>query len=177
MMVGLDGETPVPLNKAPVRWRQTSTKAPCMAHHAPMQHENGCFTHYLLHPKKIGHHARPRRASATASLRTGADMCITGSGAGRRSGAKSNPGRRRSNHAWTEDQLEASKRKRANIDAVGGWRVHTSDDTPSRNDKIQSLQLHMPRGHTGKGSCSVEQERDNTSRASNNRDRIGRKRR
>ena len=81
--------------------------------------------------KQIGHHARPRRASATAPLRAAADMCKTGSGAGKRSGAKADPVRRRSSHAWTEDQ--AGMRKRANIDAAGGWRVHTADDTPSRN--------------------------------------------
>ena len=49
--------------------------------------------------KKVGHHARPRRASATAPLHTGADTCKTGSGAGKRAGAKSDPVRRRSNHA------------------------------------------------------------------------------
>ena len=47
-----------------------------------------------------------------------ADMCKTGSGAGKCAGAKSNTVRRRSNHARTEDQ--AGKRKCANIDAVGG---------------------------------------------------------
>ena len=71
--------------------------------------------------KQIGHHARHRRASATAPLRTGADTCKTGSGAGKRAGAKSDPVRRRSNHAWTEDQ--AGKRRCANTDAVGGLRV------------------------------------------------------
>ena len=86
--------------------------------------------------KNIGHHARPRRASATAPLRTGADTCKTGSGAGKRSGAKSDLVRRRSNHAWTGDQ--AGKQKCANIDAVGGWRVHTADDTPSRNAVTRS---------------------------------------
>ena len=70
--------------------------------------------------------------------------------------------------------------KRANIDAVGGWRVHTADDTPSKQercDKIQTLQLHVPREHTAQGSCRVEQERDDTSRCSNNGDTTGRKRR
>ena len=86
--------------------------------------------------KKIGHHARPRRPSATAPLRTGADTCIAGSGARKRAGTKSDPVRRRSNHAWTEDQ--AGKRKCANTDAVGGWRVHTADDTPSRNAATRS---------------------------------------
>ena len=41
--------------------------------------------------KQIGHHARPRRASATAPRRTGADICKTGSAAGKCAGAKSNP--------------------------------------------------------------------------------------
>ena len=59
----------------------------------------------ILKYKKIGHHARPRRASASAPLRTGADMCKTGSGPGKGAGAKSNTGRRRSNHARTEDQV------------------------------------------------------------------------
>ena len=79
--------------------------------------------------KNIGRHARQRWASATAPQHTGADTCQTGSGAGKRFGAKSDPGRRRSNHAWTEDQ--EGRRKRAKIDVVGGWRVHTADDTPS----------------------------------------------
>ena len=35
----------------------------------------------------------------------------------------------------------------------------------------------MPRGHTAQGSCRVDQERDNTSRGSNNGDTTGRKRR
>ena len=47
---------------------------------------------YQKKKKQIGHHARPRRASATAPLRTGADTCRTGSGAGKRCGAKSDPG-------------------------------------------------------------------------------------
>ena len=46
-----------------------------------------------------------------------------------------------------------------------------------RRNKIQTPQLHVPRGHTAQGSCRVEQERDNTSRGSNNGDTTGRKRR
>ena len=54
---------------------------------------------------QIEHHAgaRPRRAAATAPLCTGADTCKTGPGAGKRSGAKSDPVRKRRNHAWTEE--------------------------------------------------------------------------
>ena len=88
--------------------------------------------------KQIGHHARPRRVSATAPLSTGADMCKIGSGAGKCAGAKSNTVRRRSNHARTEDQADSEKR--ANTDAAGGWRVHTADDTPRRNAATRSKQ-------------------------------------
>ena len=47
----------------------------------------------------------------------------------------------------------------------------------ARCNKIQTPQLHVPRGHTAQGSCRVEQERDNTSRGNNNGDVAGRKRR
>ena len=89
--------------------------------------------------KQIGHHARPRRASATAPLRTGADICKTGSAAGKCAGAKSNTARRRSNHTRTEDQ--AGREKRANTDASGEWRVHTAVDTPRRNAATRSKHL------------------------------------
>ena len=46
-----------------------------------------------------------------------------------------------------------------------------------RCNKIQTLKLQLPRGHTAQGSCRVEQERDNKSRGSNNGDMTGRKRR
>ena len=130
--------------------------------------------------KQIGYHfryhARPRRASATAPLRTGADMRKTGSGAGKRSGAKSDPVRRQDNHAWTEDQ--AGRRNRTNRRGRGLAGAHRSQHTKQeRCDKTQTLQLHVPRGHTAQGSCRVEQERDNTGRGSNNGDTTGRKRR
>ena len=89
--------------------------------------------------KPIGHHARPRRASATAPLRTGADICKTGSAAGKCAGAKSNTVRRRSNHARTEDQ--AGREKCANTDVSGEWRVHTAVDTPRRNAATRSKHL------------------------------------
>ena len=60
----------------------------------------------------------------------------TGSGVGKRAGSKSDPVCRRSNHARAEDQ--AGRRKRANIDVVGGWQVHTADETPSRNAATRS---------------------------------------
>ena len=76
------------------------------------------------------------RASATAPLRTRADTGKNRSGAGKRSGEKSGPVRRRSNNAWAEDQ--AGRRKLAIIFAVGFWRVRTADDTPSRNAATRS---------------------------------------
>ena len=51
-------------------------------------------------------------------------------------GPKSDPVRRRSNHAWTDDQ--AGRRERVNIDPVGGCRVHTADASPSRNAATRS---------------------------------------
>ena len=87
---------------------------------------------------QIGHHATSTRPLATAPLRTGADTCRPGQGARKRFGGKSDLQlvRRRSNHAWPEDQ--AGRRKRANIDAVGGCRVHAADAIPSRNAAARS---------------------------------------
>ena len=83
--------------------------------------------------KQIGHHARPRRASAAGA------RWQTGSGAGKCAGAKSNTVRRRSNHARTEDQ--AGREQRANIDAAGGRRVHTAVNTPRRTAATRSKHL------------------------------------
>ena len=65
--------------------------------------------------QKIGHHARPRRASATAPLRTGADMCRTGVGTGSSAGADKGLDRRQSNHEWTDNH--AGRRRLANTDS------------------------------------------------------------
>ena len=56
--------------------------------------------------QQIGHHARPRRASATAPLRTGADMCKTGSGAGSGAEATTEQDRRRSNTSGRRTEQE-----------------------------------------------------------------------
>ena len=56
-------------------------------------------------------------------------------------GAKSDPVRRRSNHAWTDDQ--AGKRRCANTDTVGGWRVHTACDTPSMNAATRPMHCNF----------------------------------
>ena len=72
------------------------------------------FTFIMKKGKRIGHHARPRRASATAPLRTGADMCKTGAGAGSSAGADTEPNRRQGNHKRTDDQ--AGMRRRSDTD-------------------------------------------------------------
>ena len=80
----------------------------------------GCIKKNSYKKKTVRTSRQTQAASATAPLRTGADMCKTVSGAGKCAGAKSNTVRRRSNHARTEDQ--AGREKRANTDAAGGWR-------------------------------------------------------
>ena len=61
----------------------------------------GRFGHAHAEKKKnqIGHHARPRRASATAPLRTGADICKTGSAAGKNPPPE--PSRRDPTSTWS----------------------------------------------------------------------------
>ena len=78
---------------------------------------------------KIGHRAKPKRASATSPLRTGADMCKTGVGAGSSAGADKEPERWQSNHEWTDDQ--AGRRRLANTDPDGGSLIRAADETPS----------------------------------------------
>ena len=73
--------------------------------------------------KQVGHHAR-NRSDITPD--PGADMCKTGSGAGKCAGAKSNTVWRR--HAQTEDQ--AGREKRANTDALC---PHPEKQTSIRN--------------------------------------------
>ena len=67
---------------------------------------------------EIGHHAKPKRASATAPLRTGADTCSTGADARSSTGAYKEADRRQSNHERTDDQ--AGRRRLANTDSDGG---------------------------------------------------------
>ena len=54
----------------------------------------------------------------------------------------------------------------ANTDAVGGWRVHTADDTPSRT-RSQHRNFTAPQALTAQGSSRVRQERDKTRRGNN----------
>ena len=123
---------------------------------------------------KKGHHAKPKRASATSPLRTWADMCRTGVGAGSRARADKGPDRRQSNHESTDDQ--AGRRRLANTDSNGGSLVHAADDTPSKNAATgDTLQLHAPRGGTSQGSSRVEEEWYETSRSSHSRGTIRRK--
>ena len=71
-------------------------------------------------------------------------------------------------------QAKVGQHRRGRGLAGAHRRRHTKQE---RCDKIQTWQLHVPRGHTAQGSCRVEPERDNTSRGSNNGDTTGRKRR
>ena len=78
--------------------------------------------------------AESKVASATAPLRTGADMCRTGAGAGSSAGADKGPDRRQSNHDWTDDQ--ARRRRLANTDSDGGSPVPM---TPGRGVSEQAV--------------------------------------
>ena len=53
-------------------------------------------------------------------------------------------------------QAKACQHRRGRGLAGAHRRRHTKQE---RCDKIQTLQLHVPRGHTAQGSCRVEQER------------------
>ena len=113
-------------------------KAACTAAHWPAARKHWQCESRIHQQKKVTDRTsrQTQAASASAPLCTGADTCKTVSGARNRSGAKSHPARRRSDHAWTE--VRAGKRKFANIDAVGGWRENTADSTPGRNAAIRS---------------------------------------
>ena len=69
-------------------------------------------------------------------------------------------------------QAKACQHRRGRGLAGAHRRRHTKQE---RCDKIQTLRFHVPRGPTAQGSCRVEQERDNTSRGSNNGGTTGRK--
>ena len=71
-------------------------------------------------------------------------------------------------------QAKARRHRRGGGLAAAYCRRHTKQE---RCYKIQTLHLHVPRGHRAQGSCRVEQERDKTGRGSNNGDMTGRKRR
>ena len=53
---------------------------------------------------RIGHHAKPRRASATAPLLVGADRCRTGAGGGTTTGAAASGGAIKRSHDFRADQ-------------------------------------------------------------------------
>ena len=92
---------------------------------------SACMHRVKKKTQKIGCNPRPRRASATAPLRTGADLCKTGACAGSSAGTDTGLTRRQSNHEWTDDQI--GRRRFANTHADGGSQVHAADDTPSTN--------------------------------------------
>ena len=124
----------------------------------------------------IRHHAKPKRAPATAPLRTGADMCKTGVGAGSSTGVYKEPDRRQSNYERTDDQ--SGKRRLANTDSDGGSLVHAADDTPIKNAATRDKHCNFMRQGGGTSQCSskVEEERDEKSRGSHIRGMIRRNR-
>ena len=64
-------------------------------------------------------------------------------------------------HGRRTRQAKACQHRRGRGLAGAHCRRRTQQE---RCNKIQTLKLHVPRGHTAQGSCRVEQERDNTSR-------------
>ena len=112
---------------------------------------------------KNGHHARPRRASATAPLRTGADMCRTGVGAGSSAGADKGPDCRQSNHERTDDQ--AGRRRPANTDADGENPVHAAADTPSKNAATSDTHCNFMRQGGGRPRAATVSRRNGTRQA------------
>ena len=115
------------------------------------------------HLKQIGHHARPRRESTTSPLRTGADMCRTGVGAGSSAGADKGPDRRQSNHEWTDGQ--AGRRRLANTDSDGGSLVHAADDTPSKNAATRDTHCNFMRQEGGHPRAAAGSRRNGTRQA------------
>ena len=77
-------------------------------------------------------------------------------------------------HRGPGRQAKACQHRRRRRLAGAHRRRHTKQE---RCDKVQTLQLHVPRGYMAQGSCRVKQERDNESRGSNNGDTTGRKHR
>ena len=110
--------------------------------------------------RQIGHHAKPKRASATVPLHTGADMCKTGVGARSSAGADKEPDRRRSNHEWTDDR--AGRRRLANTDSDGGRLVHAADDTPSKNAATRARHCNFMRQGGARPSAAAGSRRNGT---------------
>ena len=71
-------------------------------------------------------------------------------------------------------QVKACQHRRGRGLAGANRRRHTKQE---RRDNVQALQLNVLRGRTALGSRRVEQDRDNTSRCSNNGDTTGREHR
>ena len=113
--------------------------------------------------EKIGHHARAKRASPTAPLRTGAGMCKTGVGAGSSAGADKEPNRRQSNHEWTDDQ--AGRWGLANTVSDRGSRVHAADGTPGKNAATRARHYNFMRKGGGRPSGAAGSRRNGTKQA------------
>ena len=91
----------------------------------------GSLPHIFLlvtQKKEIGHHARPRRASATAPLRTGADMCRSRRREQRRGTYNGTAGGAITSGRTTKQEGEGLP-TRTRTEATGS----AADDTPSKN--------------------------------------------
>ena len=115
----------------------------------------------------------PDPGGHAAPLRTGADMCKTGAGAG------SSWGRNRTGPRAEQPRADGRPRRKVEVRqrAQRGRRQpgarrgrHAEQD---RRDKSQAWQLHVPRGVTSQCSSRVEEEWLNASRGSYSRGTIG----
>jgi len=71
-------------------------------------------------------------------------MCITGSGAGKRAGATSEPVRRRSNYEWSDDQ--AGRQRPANTDVDEGIRMHATTNYVKKQRQEPNVATSCARG-------------------------------
>ena len=146
---------------------------------------------------KIRHHAKPKRASATAHRKKKkktnrasrqTQPGISHSAPTHRGGHVQNRSRRREQRRGTHrtdpqaEQLRVDGRPSRKVKACqhgrgrrqprARRRGHTKQEC---HDKSQAVQLHAPRGGTSQRSSRVEEERDKTSRGSHNGGTIRRK--
>ena len=111
----------------------------------------------------IGNNAKPKRASATTPLRTGAGICRTGVGAGSSARADKGPERRQSNHERTDEQ--AGGRRPANTDSDEGCLVYAAGDTPSKNAATTDTHCTFMRQRGGRPRAAAGSRMNGTRQA------------
>ena len=91
-------------------------------------------------------------------------MCKTYVGAGSSAGAEKEPGRRQSNHEWTDDQ--AGRRRLANTGSDAGSLelVHAADETPSKNTATRDNHCNFMCQGGGRPTSLQQQARGGTGR-------------